>query len=158
MENRSSNYWKKRGQHNIDYVSDPLVIWSHNGDLPLVEKTYIYEGHITPTRVIKNKNIYEITHVDQQYIINGFMVITQQDLVHTITIFGFHPNRDPDTNLFCLPDYKKGVKYTNEYYQLLLTNIKTYYLDNCFFIPGSTKVEYKKIKSIYMKMNKGEKE
>ena len=157
MDIRLSNYWKKRAPHkNYDYVDDPIVIWNHNSDLPLVEKAYIYEGQITPNRVVKGRSAYEITYVDPQYIINGFCVITQNDMVHSITIFGFHPNRDPDTNLYCMPDYKKGVKYDNVYYERLLTNIRTYYLDNCFFIPGQAKVKYRKMNSIAMQFNNGD--
>lgn len=152
-----SNYWKKRVPHKkFDYVDDPIVIWSHNSDLPLVEKFHIYEGQITPNRVVMKKNVYEITYIHEEYIINGFCVKTENDFVHQITLFGFHPNRDPDTNLYCLPDYKKGVKYTEQYYQTLLTNIKTYYFDNCFFTPPKKKIEYRKLKSIYMQTNQGD--
>jgi hypothetical protein len=153
-----SSYWKKRAPHkkHDDYVDDARVIWNHNSDLPLIEKTYIYEGQITPNRMIKQKNVYEITFVHPQYIINGFSITTGNNFVEVITLFGFHPNRDPNTNLYCLPDYKKGIIYTPKYYEMLLTNIKTYYLDNCFFIPATTHVIYKKMKSVYMQMNKGD--
>jgi hypothetical protein len=140
----------------MDFIDDRCVIWSHDNDLPLVEKVYVYEGRITPNRVIKNKNVYEVTHINPLYIMNGFMLITEQDFVKTITLFGYHPNRDPETNLYCLPDYKKGVIYNEQYFDMLLTNIKTYYLDNCFFIPGKTQVTYKKLKSVYIKLNKGD--
>ena len=157
MANHLSNYWKKRAQPKpLDYVDDRIVIWGHNAELPLVEKVYLYEGQIIPTRMIKNQQAYEITYIHPQFFINGFMVMTEQEHVRTITLFGYHPNRDPKTNLYCLPDYKKGVKYDQKYYEMLLTNIKTYYLDNCFFIPGKMDVKYKKMKSVYMKMNQGD--
>jgi len=157
MGNHSSNSWKKRGQHKlVDYVEDRIVIWGHNNDLPLVEKTYIYEGQIIPTRMIKDKNVYEITYLHPQFIIHGFMVMTEQDLVRHITLFGYHPNRDPATSLYCLPTYKKGVKFDQKYYEMLLTNIKTYYLDDCFYTPPKNQIEYKKLKSISMQLNQGE--
>ena len=157
MGNRSSSYWKKRAPHkDMDYVDDRIVIWGHDTDLPLIEKTYLYEGQITPTRMIKNKQAYEITYLHPQFFINGFMVTTEQDLVRHITLFGYHPNRDPATNLYCLPNYKKGVKYDGKYYEMLLTNIKTYYLDDCFYTPPKKQVEYKKLKSISMQFNEGD--
>ena len=157
MDEKLSNYWKKRAPHKIiEYIDESSVIWSYNNNLPLVEKVHIYEGQILPNRVIQNQNVYEITYLDPLYILNGFMVITEQSFVKTITLFGYHPNRDPETNLYCLPDYKKGVIYNEQYFDMLLTNIKTYYLDNCFFIPGKTQVTYKKLQSVYMKFNKGD--
>lgn len=157
MDAKLSNYWKRQGQRKVmDFIDDRCVIWSYDDNLPLVEKTYIYEGRITPNRVIKNKNVYEVTYIDPLYIINGFMIITEQDFVKTITLFGYHPNRNPETNLYCLPDYKKGIEYTNIYFESLLTNIKTYYLDDCFFVPSLKHLKYKKMKSLYVQMNKGD--
>lgn len=157
MDKKLSNYWKKQAQHSdINFINDRRVVWSYNDDLPLVEKTYIYEGQIVPNRVIKNKAAYEITYLHPQYLLHGFLVITEQDFVKTITLFGYHPNRDPKTNLYCLPEYKKGVKYTETYFDMLLTNIKTYYLDDCFYTPSPKHVMYKKMNSIFMQMNKGD--
>ena len=157
MGNPSSSYWKKRAPRKpMDYVDDRIVIWGHNNDLPLIEKIYLYEGQITPTRMIKNKQVYEITYLHPQFFINGFMVTTEQDFVRHITLFGYHPNRDPETNFYCLPKYKKGVKYDEKYYEMLLTNIKTYYLDDCFYTPPKNQVEYKKLKSISMQFNQGD--
>lgn len=157
MEKRLSNYWKKRAPHKpVDYVDDRIVIWSHNDDLPLVEKCYLYEGQIIPNRMVKDKNVFEITYLNPMFYINGFLVMTENDMVRTITLFGYHPNRDPKTNLYCLPDYKKGVKYDQVYFERLLTNIKTYYLDDCFYTPSHSHVTYKKLKSMAIQLNKGD--
>jgi len=157
MGKHLSNYWKKQAPHKRnDFIIGPKILWNRNNDLPIIEKTYIYEGQITPTRVIKNKNAYEIISIHPQYIIYGFTVTTFNDIVETIALHGFHPNRDPDTNLYCLPDYKKGVQYSSVYYELILTNIKTYYLDSCFFMPAKAHLEYKKMNSMSMQMNKGD--
>jgi hypothetical protein len=156
MAEHLSNYWKKRAPHKpMEYVDDRIVIRPMH-DLPLVEKQYIYEGQIVPNRIIKDRNVYEITRLDPQYYINGFMVITQQALVQVVTLFGFHPNRDPDTFLYCIPDYKKGVLFDQIYFERLLTNIKTWYLDNCFFLPSKKRYTTKKLKSIAIQLNEGE--
>jgi len=158
MAAHSSNYWKKRAPHKpMEYVDDRIVIWGHNTDLPLIEKIHLYEGQIIPNRMIKDKQVYEITKLHPQFFINGFIVITEQEFVTNIVLFGYHPNRDPDTHLYCLPDYKKGVKYDQKYFDMLLTNIKTYYLDDCFYTPPKNQVEYKRIKSVPMKSSQGEK-
>jgi hypothetical protein len=157
MAKNLSNYWKKPEQRKrLDYVEDRSVIWGYNNDLPLIEKVYVYEGQIIPNRMIKQKNVYEITYIHPQYYINGFTVRTEQDMVTHVSLFGYHPNRDPKTLLYCQPDYKKGVKYDQVYFEMLLTNIRTYYLDNCFFYPGKSHVRYKKMKSMYIQMNEGD--
>jgi hypothetical protein len=154
MGNPMSSYWKRREPHKqqIEYVDDRILI-RPMVDVPLVEKTHIYEGCIIPNRVIKGRNVYEIIEIGPQYYINGFSVTTEQDKVQLVTLFGYHPNRDPKTNLYCIPDYKKGVIFDQIYLDRLITNIKTYYLDNCYFIPRS--VKYRKLKSIAIQFNEG---
>lgn len=156
MAKHLSSYWKKRAPHKpIDYVDDRIVIRPYV-DLPLVEKTYIYEGQIIPNRIIKDKNVFEITNLNPQFFINGFTVTTENDLVSFITLFGYHPNKNPKTNLYCLPDHKKGVKFDEIYFERLLTNIRTWYLNDCFYYPAQKDYEAKKLKSISLQLNEGD--
>jgi hypothetical protein len=148
------SYWKKRAPR--EFIEDRTTIWGNNPDLPAVEAAHIYEGVIVPNRMIRNKNVYEIVHIDELYHIHGFVVITENDMVKNIVLFGYHPNRDPDTHLYCLPERKKNVKFDQGYFDMLLQNIKTYYLDDCFYMPGKHQVKYKKLKSLYIQMNEGE--
>jgi hypothetical protein len=149
-----SSYWKKREPR--EYVTDATAIWGHNPDLQLVEVGHVYEGVIIPDRMIKGKNVYEIIEIDELLHINGFIVITENELVYNVILLGYHPNRDPDTKQYCLPDRKKKVKFDQSYLDMLLTNIKTYYLDDCYWVPPKGKVKYKKLKSMYIQMNEGE--
>jgi hypothetical protein len=150
-----SSYWKK--QEPREFIEDRITIWGYNPHLPVVEEAHVYEGIIVPDRMIKDKNVYQIVQLDELYYINGFVVITENELVKNVILFGYHPNRDPETHLYCLPDRKKNIKFTQEYFSLLMTNIKTYYLDDCFYMPGKHQVKYKKLKSLYVQMNEGEK-
>jgi len=120
----------------------------------LFKITHIFIQKIIPDRVIMYKNAYEITHIDPRYHLDGFEVSTENDRVINIRIFGFHPNSDPQTDNFCLPDFKIGVYFTAEYLSMILTNIKTYYLDNCFFNPTGRLLQYKKMKSMFVQLNK----
>ena len=120
----------------------------------LYKKTHIFIQKIIPNRVIKDKNVYEITYLDSMYHLDGFEITTENDKVFNVKIFGFHPNSDPDTDIFCIPDFKTGVYLTKEYLDLIVTNVQTYYLDKCFFNPTGKKVQYKKLQSIYVQMNK----
>lgn len=117
-----------------------------------VMKEFIYFKKIIPDRVIKNKNAYEITYLPPECIINGFCVTTVNNLVQKVHVFGIHPNVDLTTKEFCLPNHKLNTEYNDIYYDLLRMNFRTFYLDSAHFIPN--KLEYKKIKSIYLQFNR----
>lgn len=133
-----------------------IVVLPANDNLSIIEMSYIYLGRIKPNRVIKNKNVYEITYIDPIFIMSGFVVMTENRHIQNILLFGYHPNRDPNTSLYCLPERKKQVDFTEQYFKLLITNLKTYYLDDCFYTPSLSQLKYKKMKSIYLKLNQGE--
>jgi hypothetical protein len=153
----SSSYWKKRAPHKqMEFIDDRIVIRPYQDDLPLVEKSYFYEGLIIPNRMIKNRAVYEITKLHPMFYINGFLVMTENSKVRNIILFGYHPNRDPKTSLYCLSNDKKDVIYDEIYFNRLVTNIKTYYLDDCFYTPSLKYVDYKKLKSIALQLNQGE--
>lgn len=139
----------------MDYIEDCTVVYSGSDEL-FVEKSYIYLGQIIPNRAIKQKNVYEITYLHPLYFIEGFIVITENDKVNRIVILGYHPNRDGKTGLYCLPDYKKSITFSEDYFNILLTNIKTFYLDSCYLTPRVEHIKYKKLKSVYIQLNQGD--
>ncbi len=147
MEKNLLNFLKKLGQH------EPIIIGSAVGK-ELYKKTYIYIKEIIPNRVILDKNAFRITHLDKMFYLDGFEVTTENDRVKNVKIFGNHPNSDTVTDIFCLPDFKKGVFFTDKYLNLIFTNIQTYYLDNCYFNPTGKELRYEKMKSIYVQFNK----
>jgi hypothetical protein len=135
------------------YYDDATIITSGNSEL--YEKHHLYIGKIIPNRLIKNKNLFEITFLDKVYFINGFDVVTENDKVRRVHLFGFHPNRE-DNGLYCLPDEKKNKIFTEEYFNILLSNIKTYYFDSCYFKPPPQSIKFTKLKSIYVQLNQGD--
>jgi len=138
----------------IEYIDDPECIWGNNNFLDLVEKHYLYRCLIIPDRLVKDKLLFEIINLKPLYFIHGFIVIVENTLVRNVLLIGYHPNRDPDTGLYCLQESKRNVPYNDDYVQLLVRNIKTYYLNNCFYIPPG--IEYKKMDCMYVEMNKGD--
>ena len=121
-------------------------------------KTHIFLGRIIPSTIIKDKNAYEITYIDESLYIEGYAITTytEGNIVTTINLFGEHPNNDPNTNTYCLPDHKKGMKLDESFLTLLLSNFKTYYYDDAYFIPDRKLVDYKKLKTMYIQLNQGE--
>jgi len=145
-----SNLLKKQAQPNDIH----LVVGDKGTNKELYKITYIYIQKIIPDRIVMDKNVYEITYLHEEYHLDGFQVNTENGKVINVKLFGYHPNCDTDTDIYCLPDFKKGVDFTSEYLNMIYTNIKTYYMDNCFFNNLGRKVRYKKMKSMYVQLNK----
>ena len=149
MEKLLSSYLKKPEQLN-----DVHLIVGNSNQKDLYRKTHIFIKTIIPNRVIQGKNIFKITYLNEIYYLDGFEVSTENDKVINVRVFGFHPNCEPNTDNFCLPDFKKGVYLSTDYLNVIITNIQTYYLDNCFFNPTGKDLRYEKMKSIYVQLNK----
>lgn len=149
MEKPSLSLLKKPVQPN-----DVHLIVGRDTKKQLYKKTHIIINQIIPNRVIKDKNVFNITYLDEMFYLDGLEISTENDKVINVRVFGFHPNCDPNTDNFCLPDFKKGVFLTEDYLKLILTNIETYYLDNCFFNPTGKQLRYEKMKSMYVQLNK----
>jgi hypothetical protein len=135
------------------YFDSAVIIFSGNNKL--YEKHHIYIDEIIPNRIVEKKNVYEITFLDKIYFINGFDVVTENNNVRRVYLFGFHPNRDSN-GLYCLQEEKKNKEFSEDYFKMLLSNIKTYYFDSCYFRPPEKLIKYKKLKSIYVQLNQGE--
>lgn len=154
MENRISNFWKK--QEVVESHLDNYILLEHN--IHPFRKEHIFICEIVPNTVVRNESAYEITYLDRSLHLKGFVITTylKEDQIATINLFGEHPNSNLDTNAYCLPEYKKGMTFNEKSLSLLLKNLKCYYLDSAYFIPGKNLLEYKKIPSIYIRFNQGE--
>ena len=118
---------------------------------------YVYIEEIIPNRVIKKREAYQITLLSPFLTINGFTVVLDSEkLIENIFLFGLHPNCDLKTNLYCLAKHHKGVKFDEEYYENFKNNLRVYYLDDCYYVPTGGHLQYEKMDSIYMQLNKGE--
>lgn len=138
MEKHLLNCLKKLEQPSNSYI----IIGTSDKKKVLTRKTYIFIQKIIPNRVIQGKRVYQITYLDVMYHLDGFEVSVENDKVINVRVFGFHPNCDPNTDNFCLPDFKKGVIFTKEYLNTIITNIKTYYLDSSYFNPKGKDLRY----------------
>ena len=152
-----SNFWKKQGQHDGDLrYEHKHIIGPSTRDLPFIQEYCLYKGQITPNTMIKDHQAYSITYLHPLLIINGIMISLENGKVKYVNIFGIHPNQDPNSGQFCLPEYKLNIEFTEDYFNNLIKTIKTYYLDNSFTIPPLKYVTYKKLKSIYTQLNQGD--
>jgi hypothetical protein len=121
-------------------------------------KTHLFIGIIYPDMVIKDRNAYQITFIDESLTLQGFAITTytEDNKISCINLFGDHPNCDPDTNAYCLPNQKVGMDLNNQTLSLLMQNFKTYYLDSAYFVPDSKDLEYEQLQSISIQFNSKE--
>lgn len=150
MEKSISNFSKKPGE-----LEGLTVLENHSYPY---RKTHLFIGKIIPDMVIKNRNAYEITFVDESLILQGFTIstYTEDNQIACINLFGDHPNCDPDTNAYCLPDAKLGMELNSVTFNLLMKNFQTYYLDSAYFVPDSKDLEYRPLQSISVQFNQKE--
>jgi len=109
--------------------------------------------------VIQQRNAFEITFIDESLILQGFAITTygEDNQISCVNLFGDHPNCDPDTNEYCLPDAKIGMKLDTVTLSILMKNFKTYYIDSAYFVPDLKDLEYRELQSISVQFNsKGE--
>jgi hypothetical protein len=108
--------------------------------------------------MIKDRCVYEIIRIDESMILDGFIITTamKDDQIIAINLIGEHPNSDTDTNTYCWPASKKGMTLHQGSLDIMMVNFKTYYLDDSYFTPGTGLVEYKKLNSMSIQLNKGD--
>lgn len=143
-----SNCWRKLEQHdnNLEYTMADIIKPAID-DLPFVIKYHIYKGEIIPNTIVEKDKVYEIEEIHEMLILNGLYIETENDKVKRINLFGLHPNRDPDTGIYCLPDFKKNQLFTKDYFDNLVKTIQIYYLNDSYFHPGNHVIQ-KEIQSI----------
>lgn len=95
----------------------------------------LYKGLLIPDILVKDGKPYAITYLDPQFYIHGFLVFTESMKVENIILLGVHPNQDNNYK-YCLNEEKRNKLFTEIYFNALVRSIKTYYVDDAYFIPG----------------------
>jgi len=89
---------------------------------------------IKPSRIIYQNKMYNIISIDSNHVINKYIIHLNKNKIDNVSIDADHPNSDPRTDIFCLPNefYKHSIS------EKLIENIEvlmaTYNLDNCYFM------------------------
>lgn len=133
-----------------ELLENEYTVFGNKDDLQF----HIFCKTIIPSKIIKNRKVFKIIHLDNRYVIKGFVVITIKNKVQKVLLNGFHPNCDYNTYEFCLNENKKDVNLNEEIIEAIVMNINTYYLDNCYFEPRYKHMRYKEVSSIFVNMAK----
>ena len=93
---------------------------------------------IIPSRLIYQNQIYSITEIDDNHVINKYEIyLNNDDRIEKLKIDCDHVNADPKTDEFCLPDELKERYLTKDLIKKLEIVMGTYNLNHGYYTPWS---------------------
>jgi len=98
---------------------------------------------IAPQKIVHNGEVFEILKYPKKYFIKGYKVTLIDGKLDNVHIHGEHPNAEPRTGKFCIPNALRKKTF-DQYSRLMLeTIISQYNLNNCYFTPWN-EIHYRK--------------
>lgn len=96
----------------------------------------IEKSPIVPDIMIFKDKIFDITSVDPEFVISKYELMIDNNILKGLKLVNSrHPNCNPENGMFCLPEGMKDNVFTTEMYERLKYAMKTFNLDNCYFMP-----------------------
>ena len=95
---------------------------------------------IVPNRVIVNSEFYKIDIIDPELIIKQVDIYTFNKTKKINKIFikqGIHPNANPHTGEFCIPDYIKKMEVNGDSLKIIENMITLFNFRSSYFQPWS---------------------
>jgi hypothetical protein len=104
---------------------------------------YSFQKKIYPNKLICNETMYDVYVVDKRYIISEFDVILDKDkkIDKVIITKGKHPNCDPQTGEFCIPEYLRELQFTQKSFTMIKEMFKIFNFESAYYLPWSA-IEY----------------
>lgn len=91
---------------------------------------------IIPDKMFFDGRKFIITEVDQEFIIKEYYLYFDDDKrVQKLFLPHKHPNCDPETNLFCLPEFVKKIPFSKEMKCMIHCWLGSFNLENCYYMP-----------------------
>jgi hypothetical protein len=106
-------------------------------------KTVKIRKPIAPQKIIHNGDIYQIIDYPYEYFIKGYKITLMDGRIDDVHINGKHPNAQPGTGEFCLPNELRKIPFNSKTKQFLETILSQYNLNNCYFTPWN-EIQYQK--------------
>ena len=102
-------------------------------------ETHTIPRTIIPTRIIDRAGskvgLWKITKLSPDYIIKGYEITLDEGKLVKVTFDAKHPNRDPDTGEYCIPQVLQDTADGLDIIPHLELCLRTYQLENCYFLP-----------------------
>ena len=96
------------------------------------ELIYQIDKEIIPNCLIYNRKFFNIFEINSDCIIRRYFVYTVDDKIKKVILESNHPNCDPTTGVFCIPNRLYNKKLTNEILDFIEKIFKTFNVDNCY--------------------------
>jgi hypothetical protein len=98
---------------------------------------------IGPQKIIHNGDVYRIIKYPRKYLIKGYKLTLIDGKLDNVHINGEHPNAQPSTGKFCIPNELRKMPFDHNTKQLLETILSHFNLNNCYFTPWN-EIQYRK--------------
>jgi len=98
-------------------------------------RKYLFRRKIIPDKLICISNFYKIILIDSEYIINKFEVYVDETrrVKKILIVNGKHPNCDPETNIFCLPDSIKDRIINVDLINIIVETLKIFNYNSSYY-------------------------
>lgn len=98
----------------------------------MTKTVYKIEKQIIPNRLIYNKKSFNIVEINSDCVIENYFVHTIDDKIEKVILESEHPNCDPETGIFCLPERLYNKKISSKKLDLIEKMFETFNVDNCY--------------------------
>jgi len=106
-------------------------------------KTETIRNVHTPYKLIFRNQIHEILKLDPKFVIRGYKIQTVDGKIDNIFLNNPHPNADPGTGEFCIPNKLRELELNENTLKMISTMLCCFNLDDCYFTPWD-EIEYRK--------------
>jgi hypothetical protein len=96
-----------------------------------------------PYKLIFRNQLHEILDIDKKFIIKGFKVKTVDGKIDSVFLNNPHPNANPRTGEFCIPNSLRKLELNENTLKMIQTILCCFNLDDCYFTPWD-EIEYRR--------------
>ncbi|MHA1802245.1 MAG: hypothetical protein ACTSWJ_10955 [Candidatus Heimdallarchaeaceae archaeon] len=93
-----------------------------------------FDRIIIPDRAIYDGMLYRM-NIDRKFILKGYKVKSINKKIDQIFVKGTHPNANPRTREFCIPNKLRKYSLNSETTNVIQTIMRCFNLDDCYFTP-----------------------
>ena len=91
---------------------------------------------IVPDKMFFDNKKFVLTKVDPEFVIKIYDIfLDRNNCVRKLSLLSKHPNCDPKTKLFCLPNFVKENEFNEAVKCMIYYCLSTFNLENCYFMP-----------------------
>jgi hypothetical protein len=106
---------------------------------------HIINDVYAPSKLIFKNQLYQIIDLHEKFIIKSYKIKTVDNMIDSVILNNPHPNANPRTGEFCLPNRLRSFKLNKKTKGMIGVMLCNFNLDDCYFAPWN-EIECRKIK------------